>query len=121
MIFRIPNSFKIGGELFTVSIVKSCTEQTSETHGQATYSKGRIEVRNDPETTPEYKRFVFLHEFVHVLLYAIEEDKLRSNEEFCSRLARAMHQAFETMDYSDQDCELAPGDIVRMKEGKVLK
>lgn len=105
MDFRIPTSFSIGGELFTVSFVENCTEKDSAVDGQAAYSRGKIEIKTNPKETEEYKEFVFLHELVHVLCYAIEEDKLRTNEAFTSRLARALHQVVKTATFSDSTTE----------------
>ena len=94
----IPSKFQLGGTTITVEYVDKCSESSSDTDGQALYTKSKIELKKSDECSQDYKEFVFYHELVHHIFYAMSEDDLRKNESIVNRFATLLQQFINTME-----------------------
>ena len=98
MKFSIPKKFKLGAITIAVNKVKKITDQTIDCDGMAFYDKSLIELKDNEESSNDYKEYVFFHELVHHIFNVIEEDSLRIDEKIVSRFAIFLHQAIRTME-----------------------
>lgn len=98
MAFTIPASFWLYGQKIYVSMSPDLIERENAT-GQALYRRDVIEIQantisiNRPRSHIEV---TFLHELLHMILYAMGEDDLRNNESMIDEMAKLLHQAFIT-------------------------
>lgn len=100
--FRIPISFKLGGQTIQIKKVDKCSDAQPDCDGQACYAKSLIELKQDKEFSDDYKEWVYLHELFHFLFNNIEEYDLRKNEKIVSLLATSLHQVLKTAVYQDE-------------------
>lgn len=95
----IPKKFQIGGQTYTVTIdEKLCNELTAA--GAYKTGSNQIILRRLIDSTTKYPKTqieqTFLHELVHVILYAMNEMQLFENEKFVDIFATFLHQALST-------------------------
>jgi hypothetical protein len=98
MTFQIPSKFQLGGSTIEVAMVDQITGEGRDIDGMAMYAKRRIELKNDPESTKQYKEWVFFHEVVHHIFNAIGESDMMQNEKLVDQIALLLHQAIVTME-----------------------
>lgn len=95
----IPKKFQIGGQTYTVRINE---KQCNDLNAAGAYKTGsnQIVLRKLIDSTTLYPKSqieqTFLHELVHVILYAMNEMKLFEDEKFVDLFATFLHQALTT-------------------------
>jgi hypothetical protein len=97
MDFKIPKQLYLGAQKINVNKVKQITGEEKNILGFAFYSEGKIELKDDPDCSNDYKEYIFFHELTHHILNQMQEEKLRQDEKFISRFAILLHQAIRTM------------------------
>ena len=97
---HIPASFWLYGQKIHVSMETDLIEE-EDCVGEALYRKNMIRLQcNSPSVNRpgSHIEATFLHELIHMILYALGEDDLRKNEKLVDGMARLLHQAFITME-----------------------
>ena len=96
----IPKKFTIDGKTYTIKYDKDLQDREGAI-GQINYRRDVVYLKpfSDGEATEFFKESVFYHELAHAILYAMEEDELRSNEKFVDHLGNKIHQFVNSAKY----------------------
>ena len=100
MAFKIPASFWLYGQKISVVMVPALIEE-QDAVGEALYRHNVIRIQGNTESVHRpgsHIEATFLHELIHMILYALGEDDLRKNEKLVDGMARLLHQAFITFE-----------------------
>lgn len=97
MELNIPKKFNLGGLTIDVELVDYLVK-TKGAIGEAKYSEQKILIDTTaaPEESTEQS---FYHELIHYILYVMNKDDLRNNEEFVDVFAHLLYQALKTGNY----------------------
>lgn len=108
---KIPNRFKLLGQVITVEYNPSLLTET-DWQGLASYRRNKIELMPDTvsnKRSSDQIEHTFCHELVHHILYyaghALQEkesDKIFRDEGFVDVMGGLLHQALSTMEYDDE-------------------
>lgn len=106
---KIPNDYKVGGQVMTINAVERCDENRL---GQCCVATGTIEIANkinkDEWQSNGCRINTFYHELTHSILETMGETELNNNEKFVccfsSFLTEAMERAF--FEVEDREEEL---------------
>lgn len=93
----IPSSFKIYDREITVEIVEDLADAAGLL-GLADFDENKIKLQSVKSGVCDEQSQIetFYHELVHLLLFAIEEQKLTKDERFVSLFARVLKQSLST-------------------------
>jgi peptidyl-tRNA hydrolase len=91
---QIPQTFQLAG--IKVNVVREDNlVDTRKCIGEARYSRQEIAIdtKSAPDNLTEQS---FLHELVHWILYIMNEDEKRNNEQFVDTFAHLLYQYLES-------------------------
>lgn len=98
---NVPLRFKLFGE--TIDVVwDNELNNRDNANGMSNYRYSRIELQPNTKAIFRSKEQVeqsYLHEVVHFILAAIQEEKLRTDEKFVELFSKALHQVLTTSEY----------------------
>jgi len=98
---NVPLRFKLFGE--TIDVVwDNELSNRDNANGMSNYRYSRIELQPNTKAVFRSKEQVeqsYLHEVVHFILEAIQEEKLRTDEKFVELFSKALHQVLTTSEY----------------------
>ena len=93
---KIPQHFSLMGREIEV-IWLDDLEDKGEAAGRASWKRGEIELQEPKKDADRaYVEQAFLHELVHLILWAMSEDDLSENERFVDLFGGLLHQAMVT-------------------------
>ena len=96
----IPQKFKLFGRTINVMYDKSILQKDDHI-GQACYKEDKIKILPNTESY-KMKNYqieqIFMHELIHFILEAMNENELRINEKFVDIFASLLHQAINTFE-----------------------
>lgn len=104
---RIPKSFMLGGQTFTVEYVSELG-QSQDALGICAPDRGTILLQN---TQPGYimsggrLEQTYLHELTHAILHTMAESDLYGNEKFVDVFATFLHQALTSAKFEEDKDE----------------
>ena len=93
---NIPKSFTLGG--ITITVEEDETLKKKGAIGEARYSEQKILIAKDIAPVESTEQ-AFLHELTHYILFFMNEDELRNNEQFVDTFAHFLYQALKTGNY----------------------
>jgi len=96
----IPKSIELGQRLISTILDGGLIYNTDDA-GQAIYRHNEIKLQAQGESSPipdSSRAEIYWHEVAHWLMFMMQEDELRKNEAFCSRLGIYLQQIYNTME-----------------------
>lgn len=102
MAFKVPTSFQLHGQTYTVRLVDHLAQDGIS--GEIQFATNTVSIQKDNKgyaRLPSQIEQTFLHELVHGVLYHMGQTELCGEEEFVDGFAQLLHQAFVSAKYDD--------------------
>ena len=102
MYFKIPKSFELMNDTINIKYSDKLTSE-EDSNGRAYYRKKLIELQKISETNnlnEDNLIKTYLHELLHMILWKLEEDKLRTDEKLINKMAWLLAQHFKSAKYN---------------------
>jgi hypothetical protein len=106
--FRIPKAFTLFGQRIEVQWSRTLVDD-SDSVGISKLRKNAIVLQTgdgvEVSRPPSMVEQVFFHEIVHWIFHILGEDEFDANEKLVDLVGHALHQAFTTMEFNEEENE----------------